>query len=105
MADRYNTLPFLTRHFQKSLLGHKYLITLDKNGEEILRQKILIQYHTDQGVRFTSATKELILRGSIRWNGAYDNSTEFQTPWWDLPGLEGKPSVFFGSRVTSNNPS
>jgi hypothetical protein len=33
----------------------------------------------------------LILRGSTRWSGSYDTSSDFQTPWWDLPhNLEGK---------------
>jgi hypothetical protein len=93
MADRFGLLPFLTRHFQKNLLSHKYQISQDKNGEEILRQKVLILFHTDQinGVRFAAATKELILRGSFRWSGNYDISAEYQTPWWDLPhNLEGK---------------
>jgi hypothetical protein len=91
MADRFSVLPFLTRYFQKNLMNHKYQITQDKTGEEILRQKILIQFHTDHGVRFAAATKELILRGSLRWSGNYDTSAEYQTPWWDLPhSLEGK---------------
>ena len=91
LADRFGVLPFLTRHFQKNLLSHKYQISQDKNGEEILRQKVLIQFHTDAGVRFAAATKELILRGSFRWSGNYDMSAEYQTSWWDLPhNLEGK---------------
>jgi hypothetical protein len=91
MADRFSVLPFLTRHFQKNLLNHKYQTTQDKTGEEILRQKVLIQFHTDHGVRFAAATKELILRGSLRWSGNYDATAEYQTSWWDLPhSLEGK---------------
>lgn len=90
MADRFGVLPFLTRHFQKTLLSHKYQISQDKIGEEVLRQKILIQFHTDHGVRFAAATKELILRGSLRWSGNQDMGAEYQTPWWDLPrNLEG----------------
>ncbi|PMD21832.1 hypothetical protein NA56DRAFT_624790 [Hyaloscypha hepaticicola] len=85
LADRFGGLPFLTRHFQKNLLSHKYQISQDKNGEEILRQKVLIQFHTDPGVRFAAATKELILRGSFRWSCNYDMSAEYQTSWWDLP--------------------
>jgi hypothetical protein len=92
MADRYNFTPYVAKHFQKTLMSHKYPIpvSMDKNGEEILRQKILIQYHTDQGARFLAATRELVIRGSVRWSGYEDESTELQTPWWDLPhGLEG----------------
>lgn len=75
---------------QKTLNAHKYPVTLDKNGDEALRQKILIQFHTDQGMRFANATKDLILRGSLRWSDTAENGVEFQTIWWDLPyGLEG----------------
>lgn len=93
MADRYNFIPYIAKHFQKTLLAHKYPIpaVIDKNSEELLRQKILIQYYTDQGARFMSATKELVSRGSFRWSGYEDTSSELQTPWWDLPhGLEGR---------------
>ncbi|KAN0098524.1 hypothetical protein V8E51_014187 [Hyaloscypha variabilis] len=76
MADRFTVVPFLTRHFQKILLNHKYQISQDKVGEETLRQKVLVQFYTDHGVRFAAATKELILRGSTRWSGSYDTSTE-----------------------------
>lgn len=96
MADRYNLIPYVAKHFQKILLNHKYPVpvSMDKNAEEILRQKILVQYHTDQGPRFTTATKELITRGSFRWNGYEDTSADLQTPWWDLPhGLEGNPKI------------
>jgi hypothetical protein len=93
MADRFGVVAFLKRHFQKNLLNHKYQISQDKNGEEILRQKVLTRFHTDYGVRFGAATKELIMRGSSRWSGNYEMSSEYQTPWWDLPhNLEGGTS-------------
>ncbi len=86
----YNIMPFLVRHFQKTLLNHKYPVFVDKGGEDILRQRVLIQFHTDQGLRFTSATRDLIMKGSVKWNVAYEESIEHQTMWWDLPqGLEG----------------
>ncbi|KAF4636792.1 hypothetical protein G7Y89_g1300 [Cudoniella acicularis] len=89
MADRYNTLPFVARYVQKAFINFKYPITLDKKVEETLRQKILIFYHTDQALRFSSATRELILRGSSKWVGADETTADFQTAWWDLPdGLE-----------------
>jgi hypothetical protein len=92
MSDRYNFMPIVTKTASKLLLNHKYPIPvlMNKNGEEILRQKILIQYYSDQGPRFTASTKDLIIRGSIRWSGIDDASTEFETPWWDMNhGLEG----------------
>jgi hypothetical protein len=87
MADRYDMLLFISRHCQKTLLNHKYPpVPSDKNGEETLRQKILVQLYTDKGPRFAASTKELVLRGSLRWNGSEEStSDEFQTPWWDLP--------------------
>lgn len=89
LADRYGFMAPVSRHMQKTLNVHKYPVTLDKNGEEALRQKILIQFHTDQGMRFTNATKDLILRGSLRWSDTAENGVEYQTIWWDLPyGLE-----------------
>lgn len=94
MADRYDILPFISRHCQSTLLRHKFAVTVsaDKNGEEILRQKILIHLYTDKGTRLAGATKELIIRGSLRWSGDELSSPEFQTLWWDLPyGLEGTP--------------
>ncbi|KAF8866882.1 hypothetical protein BDZ45DRAFT_734910 [Acephala macrosclerotiorum] len=92
MADQYNVISSVSRHMQKVLAAHKYPTTLDKNGEEMLRQKVLIQFHTDPGVRFANSTKELILRGSSRWTGIEDSrSHEYQAPWWDLPsGLEAE---------------
>jgi len=63
---------------------------VDRSTEEILRQKILIFFHTDQTMRFATATRELILRGSSRWTDVEDANPAFQTAWWDLPqGLEG----------------
>lgn len=93
MADQYNFMPYITKHCQKTFISHRYPIPaiLEKNGEEILRQRILVQYHAEQGARFVAATKDLIVRGSFRWNGYEDTSAELQTQWWDLPhGLEGK---------------
>ncbi|KAH7342839.1 hypothetical protein BKA65DRAFT_595886 [Rhexocercosporidium sp. MPI-PUGE-AT-0058] len=91
LADRYGFIAPVSRHMQKTLNSHKYPVTLDKNGEEALRQKILIQFHTDQGARFTNATKDLILRGSLRWSDTAENGTEYQTVWWDVPyGLEAE---------------
>lgn len=91
MADRFDALPFVTRHCQTYLHTHKFRITQDKTGEETLRQKILVTFQTQQKVKFAAATKELILRGSILWgNYNYDTSAEYQTSWWELVGgVEG----------------
>jgi len=90
MADRYAVLPTITRYMQKTFSSYKYPITVDKNAEELLRQKILIFFHTQQLIRFGAATRELILRGSILWSGVETTSSSAYTAaWWDLPnGLE-----------------
>ena len=90
LADRFNTLPAIARYFQKTFVNFKYPITVDPKAEEALRQKILIFYHTDQALRFTASTRELILSGSSRWSVPEESENDFQTAWWDLPdGLEG----------------
>jgi hypothetical protein len=89
LADRFDCLGPVARYITGSFVNFKYPQTLDKKVEELLRQKILIFYHTNQTARFATATKELILRGSSRWTG-YDEEGAFTAAWWDLPdGLEG----------------
>jgi len=92
MADRFDCLGPITRYVTGTFASFKYPQTLDRNSEEILRQKILIFYHTNQAVRLAAATKELILRGSSRW-AAYDDNFGFTTAWWDLP--DGLESMYF----------
>lgn len=93
MADRYDCLAPITRYFGSAFGSFKYPQTLDKTVEEVLRQKILIYYHTNQAVRLASATKELVLRGSSRWIGCDDGRPGFTTIWWNLPdGIEGRGS-------------
>jgi hypothetical protein len=89
MADRFDCSVPITRYVTGTFGSFKYPQTLDNSAEEVLRQKILIFYRTNQAARLAAATKELILRGSSRW-GAYNESPAFSTAWWDLPdGLEG----------------
>jgi hypothetical protein len=89
MADRYDCSGPVTRYVNGTFGSFKYPQTLDNNAEEILRQKILIFYRTNQAARLAAATKELILRGSSRWVSYAENSA-FSSAWWDLPdGLEG----------------
>lgn len=89
MADRFDCLAPISRYVIGNFGKFKYPQTLDKNVEEILRQKILIFYHTSQAVQLAAATRELILRGSSRW-AVSEDSPGTSTAWWDLPdGLEG----------------
>lgn len=89
MADRFDCSAPIARYVTGTFGGFRYPQTLDNSAEEVLRQKILIFYRTNQAARLAAATKELILRGSSRW-AAYDENSAFSTAWWDLPdGLEG----------------
>lgn len=91
MADNYDVVPSISRHFRKFSSIYSYRITPDKAGEELLRQKILILYFLDKGARFTSATNDLIMRGSILMNGMESNTADTHGAWWDLPyGIECK---------------
>lgn len=84
MADRFDCLGPISRYVTGTFVKFKYPTTLDKSAEEILRQKILIFYHTKQAPQLVAATKELILRGSSRWSASED-SLGLSTAWWDLP--------------------
>ena len=100
MADRFDCLAPITRYVAGTFGSFKYPQTLDKSAEDVLRQKILIFYHTNQAVRLASATKELILRGSSQWVEYGDSNSGFTTAWCDLPdGLEGNifydPQLFY----------
>jgi len=65
-----------------------------KSAEEKLRQKCLIFYHTNQAQKFTEASKELVLRGSVLWN-SYEETRGLPAAWWDLPdGIEGSSAPF-----------
>lgn len=89
LADRFDCLPPISRYITGSLANFKYPQTLDKNMEEVLRQKILVFYYTNQAPRLATATRELILRGSSHW-ASFDDNTVYSAVWWDLPdGLEG----------------
>ena len=89
MADRYDCSAPVTRYVTGTFGSFKYPQVLDNSAEEVLRQKILIFYRTNQAGRLAAATKELILRGSSHWV-AYAENPAFSTAWWDLPDrLEG----------------
>jgi hypothetical protein len=98
MADRFDCSAPIARYVTGTFGGFKYPQTLDNSAEEVLRQKILIFYRTNQAARLAAATKELILRGSSRWT-TYNENSAFSTSWWDLPdGLEGmlQPTAKYG---------
>lgn len=90
MADRYDCMAKIARYITGSFSTFKYPPTLHDTPEEVLRQKILVYYHTNQALRFSNATKDLILRGSSCWSIYEEADSNFVAAWWDLPeDLEG----------------
>ncbi|KAI6245908.1 hypothetical protein HI914_06018 [Erysiphe necator] len=90
LADNYDVVPCISCYFQKACLSHINRINSNKN-EEVLRQKILIQYHMEKGPRFTLSTKDLIMRGSTFIETTKTSSKNMKGVWWDLPyGIESE---------------
>ncbi|KAI1000679.1 hypothetical protein K3495_g7518 [Podosphaera aphanis] len=91
MADNYDLISCISHHLQKEFLNHNYRVSYEMNGEEGLRQKLLTYYHLEKGPRFTSASKDLIMRGCnfSDETGAY--SEDQNGAWWNLPyGIESE---------------
>ena len=69
--------------------------------EEAIRTKVLVSWYLEDASKFLASTKELIMRGSLRW--AEREERDMVGVWWDLPdGLEGLfalsyslPSLYF----------
>ncbi|KAF7957785.1 hypothetical protein EAE96_003355 [Botrytis aclada] len=85
MADRYDCMTVIARYITGKFSNFRYPPTHDKTAEEVVRQKVLIFYHTNQALRLSAATKELILRGSSRWSIYEETDSDFLAAWWDLP--------------------
>ena len=93
MADRFDCTTTVARYV-KSSRRLPWPQTFGSNSpatEEVQRQKILISWLLDDPVKHASATRELILRGSLKWSGVEEHSPgEQQATWWDLQdGFEG----------------
>lgn len=94
MADRFDCTSTVARYV-KSSARLPWPQTYGNNSpatEEVLRQKILISWLLDDPLKLSSATRELIIRSSLRWSNSegYPHK-EQQATWWDLQdGLEGK---------------
>ncbi|CAD6439867.1 57ef8ea7-b8c8-4c50-9bd9-81113f3f826a [Sclerotinia trifoliorum] len=85
MADRYDCMATIARYITGRFSNFRYPPTLEKTTEEVVRQKIIIFYHTNQALRLSTATKELIIRGSSRWSIYEEADSNFAAAWWDLP--------------------
>lgn len=50
--------------------------------------KVLVSWYLEDTAKFAASTKELVMRGSLRW--AEREEQDMAGVWWDLPdGLEG----------------
>ncbi|POS84047.1 hypothetical protein EPUL_001983 [Erysiphe pulchra] len=91
LADNYDVVPYLSRYFQKACLNH--INRTNSNKNEVLRQKILIQYYIEKGPRFASSTKDLIMRGFSSEESTKNYTEDMKGAWWDLPyGIESEVS-------------
>lgn len=102
MADRFDCAPTIGRYTRgprriawPQSLGQATFVT-----EEATRMKILVAWYLEDVGKFASCTKELIMRGSLRWGGRAAQEQDMVGIWWDLPdGIEGllRPSLHFSS--------
>ncbi|KAI9734190.1 MAG: hypothetical protein M1818_006603 [Claussenomyces sp. TS43310] len=92
MADRFDCTQTIGRYVKRSKYPWPQTYgSISVTTEETLRQKILISWLLDDQSRLASATKELILRGSLRWGAEGQICKDQQTAWWDLQdGLEAE---------------
>ncbi|KAH8812020.1 hypothetical protein F5884DRAFT_299568 [Xylogone sp. PMI_703] len=93
LADRFDCMasvtPYLTGTGPFAKFKYPSTFGTEKSTEEILRQKILIFYFTNQTPKLLAATKELITRGSCQWTEYGASPAVTSATWWDLPdGLE-----------------
>jgi hypothetical protein len=93
MADRFDCAHTVARYVKgtKRFPWPQTYGQMNTTTEEVLRQKILIAWLLDDQVRLVSATRELILRGSLRWTSSEEElDNDQQATWWDLQdGIEG----------------
>lgn len=93
MADRFDCAHMVARYVKgtKRFPWPQTFGQMNIATEEVLRQKILIAWLLDDQVRLVSATRELILRGSLRWTNIEEEpNNDQQATWWDLQdGIEG----------------
>ncbi|KAL0940859.1 hydroxyproline-rich glycoprotein-like protein [Colletotrichum truncatum] len=95
LADRFDCRTVVSRYLSIDL-KFKWPLTSAKpvrtntpkktvDVENILRQKILVAWLLEQPPRLHNYTRELILRGSVRWsNLAIEEPTRSEL-WWNLP--------------------
>ncbi|KAI0451890.1 hypothetical protein F5B21DRAFT_516421 [Xylaria acuta] len=117
LADRFDCAPAVSKYVAAGGLKFKWPVTSSSRGkqqqqqqsarddgasggfgggmsrasENVLRQKILVSWLLNQPVRFTAATRELIMNGSCQWSSFGEEAEDEMTTatWWYLQdGLE-----------------
>ncbi|RDW85855.1 hypothetical protein BP5796_04180 [Coleophoma crateriformis] len=89
MGEAYECLEPVARYLKESQLArYKYPAN---STEETIRKKLLIFYLAklsplQANATFESCTKELVLKGSVRWYAVEDGSYQSTARWWTLPG-------------------
>ncbi|KXH49297.1 hypothetical protein CSAL01_04146 [Colletotrichum salicis] len=99
LADRFDCRSLVSRYLSIEL-KFKWPLTSAKpvragtqkkslDTENVLRQKILVAWLLEQPPRLHNYTRELILRGSVRWSELSLDENPRTELWWSLPdGLE-----------------
>ncbi|KAK1542785.1 hypothetical protein CPAR01_06172 [Colletotrichum paranaense] len=99
LADRFDCRSLVSRYLSIEL-KFKWPLTNAKpvragtqkkslDTENVLRQKILVAWLLEQPPRLHNYTRELILRGSVRWSELSLDENPRTELWWSLPdGLE-----------------
>ena len=100
MADRFDCAPTIGRYAR----GGRRIAWPQTSGqvtfstEEGTRMKILVAWYLEDVGQFSKSTKELIMRGSLRWIGRAEREEEQVGVWWDFPdGIEGLLCTFLHS--------
>ncbi|TID18011.1 hypothetical protein E2P81_ATG10981 [Venturia nashicola] len=92
VADRFDALTHFSAYAQRK----KVFTTIDARGkgklasltEERLRQKLLVGLLLDHSSWISTASKRLIIGGSVQWKSDAEEDEELAS-WWDMPhGLE-----------------
>lgn len=101
LADRFDCAAGVSKYLVSGL-KFKWPVTsrkpvrdevsvMNRNSEDILRQKILVSWLLNQPARFQAATKEIIMNGSCRWSAFAEDDGSSDATWWYLQdGLERK---------------
>ncbi|KAE9576007.1 hypothetical protein CGCF415_v012675 [Colletotrichum fructicola] len=95
LADRFDCRTVVSRYLSIDL-KFKWPLTSAKPAragtvkktldvENVLRQKILVAWLLEQPPRLHNYTRELILRGSVRWSNLAVEEPSRTELWWNLP--------------------